>query len=229
MSFFAARKPSKGALKTNGTVASTTAASSSGLSTASKPSNGVTTGSSATSTVNKTTPATSTTTKLVSVTRKVSAAAVPQTVRERQALAKAKRAKEIRREAQQEEERHRRLQSEQKSEKEQAAKRRKLEKGKARASSNGDSYDKAPKRNKADSASSSGAETPLRRSKLTVESSDDEDSSRLGTPVFERKQPLRVMRSDVAAPKDGQDRIDVLSGEQHVRRSMTDYVACEWR
>lgn len=229
MSFFAARKPLKGVVKSSSTTSSTSTSTTTGkASDAASNGTSITNGNSATSikinASNNNTPVkTTTATKLVSVTRKVTTAVVPQTLKERQALAKAKRAKE-------DEEQRRRAEVQQRKAQDEAVKQRKVEKGKAKAS-NGDSHTgghSLSKRNRANSSSSEAA-TPARRSKLTVDSSDDEGSSRLGTPVFERKQPLRVPRSNVAAPKDDLDRIQVLSGEQHVRGAMADYVPCMWR
>ena len=245
MSFFAARRPVKGNSTKTPSSATTTAtnpATTNGTSTTLK--NGVSNAAAATTaSINKSSSVTSsatpssttTTTKLVSVTRKVVASAVPQTLKERQALARAKRAKELEREAQ-DEKRRLAIDSEQRAAraKEEAAKRRKLDKGKSKAvaiesrATNGRTS-VASKRSRSDSTSSDAA-TPARKSKARVDSSSDdggEGSSRFGTPIFERKQPLKVTRDNVAAPKDDLESIEVISGEKHVRRSMNDFVPCE--
>lgn len=247
MSFFASRKPVKGvpsktptATNAAAAAASTNGNNTSAASVQSKPSNGVS-NSGATTSINKNLPVTSkattpTTTKLVSVTRKVVASAVPQTLKERQALARAKRAKELEKEAH-DESRQLAIEADARSAKarQDAAKRRKLDKGKSKAindDSRTNGNGSLSKRNRSNSSPSDAA-TPARKSRLRVDSSDHEGSSRLGTPVFERKQPLRVPRTHVAAPQDNLEKIDVISGEQHVRRSMNDFVPCKhtysWR
>ena len=207
MSFFASRRNGKSSTATTTavqTVKKPVVIAAAGASSTSKVGSNAQT--SATSNPASTTA--TTTTKLVTVTRRVSKEDRPVSLKERQREGKLKR------EAEEEQLRRRAaLAAQRQAEAEETAERRRkaLAKGKGRA-----------------------ADLPAR--KFTVESStsseedddNEDDSGELGTPFKERRQPLKVLREDVAAPIDDLREVDVIPGTQLVENNRKAYTQCAY-
>ena len=60
-----------------------------------------------------------------------------------------------------------------------------------------------------------------------MNSEDDDEEEELGTPVNERKGPLKVLRESMAAPKDMRERVEIITGERVVRENISAYVQCK--
>lgn len=214
MSFFASRKTGK-----SGSSSSRSATSTTLIQTVKKPVASTSSSSdkvandSSSNAISKTSATTSGNggavaagTKLVTVTRKLKPDDKPISLKEHQKQARAKR------EAEEEQLRRRAaLAAQRQREADETAERRRkmLSKGKARADS--------PKKLSVDeSTSSDGGEGD----------SEADESGELGTPVTERKQPLRVLRDDITAPRDNLREFAIISGVQLVESNKKAYSPC---
>lgn len=70
------------------------------------------------------------------------------------------------------------------------------------------------------------AKQQQKKTKYTLVAVDQDDSDDLGTPVNERPNPLRVVRTDLAAPQDSLNSIPIIHGEDLVNPNLAAYVEC---